>query len=191
MKDAICKSEFIKKVQQLLDSTVDVDKVNSRLPELYSCVLKEIPLINPIAMSIVDSTKLYHYYYQINPDFGKAIEIVEGEQNTYLWMDDGSWCLDDQFRSSAKIAKSMANSSMFNCVPENIRELNLLLTEKHWRFSTEDLPIFGGVPPADAREVLSYDDNYILAGTNLDTLSVLSRKEWDDLCQRENTWFIE
>ena len=191
MKEANCKSEFVKNIEQLLDSTEDIGKVYSGLTGLYSCVLKETPLVNPIAISLVDAKILYHYFYQISPDYSETIEITEGNQNTYLWMDDGSWCLDDGFWNNSKIAQAMANSPMFNSVPENIRELYSLLNEKKWRFSSEELPVFGGRAPGDAREVLSYDENYILAGTNLDTISVISRKDWDDLCQRENNWFIE
>lgn len=191
MKSIVVKKDVFNKLERALyksDSTVElIDKIG----DAFRVVYEEVPLSIPYKISQVETETLrYSEFYQSGPDLSKfAIEVSGPEYCEYIWRDSKEWVMADQFYEPAEIAKKMCKAPVFNQTPESVKDLNLLLRAGYWKFIPEMFPKFGGNPPGDQLEVVSWDFQNLLIGTKLENIGLVSREEWDNILTREKHWF--
>ena len=191
MKSYLFKKQFSDEIIKVLSAASRVEDALVPLSSVYEAIIKSLPFISQFQLSLVKTESLrYSVFYQGSPDMSEnSIMISNVEYEAYLWIDSNKWCLDDDLYKVNEIAHQLSEAPLFNNIPENIRELEYLLKGKYWKFSTENLPCFGGEKPNDENEVLSWDKKYILAGTSLNNLAIIPRDEWNRLCNNESNWF--
>lgn len=189
MKELTYKSIFLIRVSELLNSCDDVLAVQPVLQAIYKDIHKETPLVKAIDVKLVESKYLFNYFYQIEPTSVYAIQVEHFDYKAFLWIERDEWCLDDGYFSIDRIAKELAKAEMFGRIPENVKELYQLLMDEYWSFKPVQFPVFDGLEPKDMDEVLSYDSNYVLAGKVLENIEVITRQDWDRLCDNEKHWF--
>ena len=182
---------FKSEIHHLLSSLDDVKLAFEKIKPIYSDLILEIPLLKPFDIKLVKTKSLqYQVYYQSSPKMSKnSIVIVNNNYDAYLWVDCDGWCLDDSFNNVDEIASKLCKVPAFENIPESVRELKSLIVEGHWLYREGGFPVFGGEPPSDMREVLSWDSSDVLVGTNKENIEVMPRLEWQKLCERENSWF--
>lgn len=141
-------------------------------------------------ISLVKSEKLrYSEFYQAGAELSLyAIEIKGPKYREYIWRDAGEWVLADEFYKPNDIAREICKAGLFTQMPESVKDLKFLLTQRFWTFIPGEFPKYGGVPPEDLLEVLSWDNDFLLVGTKLENIEVISRDEWDSLLTRERSW---
>ncbi|WP_020405311.1 hypothetical protein [Hahella ganghwensis] len=190
MKEHHLKHKFEAEAKRILESSHDLTMANNLFRAYYDSMLSFIPCGVPFQVEIIDTESIrYSVYYQSCPSMSEqALMITNVGYDAYLWMEDGGWVLDDDYYSTVEIAKALAETPLLNKIPENIRELKKLLDDGYWVFSPEQFPKFNDQPPCDTTEVLSWDDNYILTGTKSENMAIMTRNDWDKLCDREANW---
>jgi hypothetical protein len=72
-------------------------------------------------------------------------------------------------------------------MPEDVREILYLLGKESWSFSLL-LPYLSQKIPTDLDEIVSWDDDYLITGTTLENISLVSRDEWEEIKKRER-WY--
>lgn len=88
---------------------------------------------------------------------------------------------------AAKIAEILImDIPIFSKIPTNVKEIKELLEHGLMKFDPKKFPNFSESKPRDLNEVLSWDGKYILTGTNVGNLKVLTYNEWGNLIKREN-----
>ncbi|MDC0435153.1 hypothetical protein OAM69_05880 [bacterium] len=164
------------------------------VPEIelaFELAIEEAPLAVPYEFALVVTETLRGVeFYQTGSDLSKyALQISGPMYCRYLWRDTGDWVLSDEFYTPTKIAEDICKAPIFNEVPENVNELRKMLKRGSWSYEPEKLPNYGGATPADLGDVLSWDHNNILVGTELKNTEVVSRDEWKNIVSRESSWF--
>jgi hypothetical protein len=190
MKSIVTENQVFEKLVLALKDSSDTERLIVKVREAFELVYRELPLVVLYEISLTETERLrYTEFYQTGPNLSKyAIEIKGPTYCEYLWRDTGEWVLADEFYSPENIARAICKASLITDVPENVRELLSLLNQGCWKFFPEEFPIFGGLRPKDCLEVLSWDSNFLLVGTNLKNAEVVSRAEWDNLSTRETSW---
>ena len=121
-----------------------------------------------------------------------SVRISHAAESRCVWKQYDVWTMDtytDYFEGPAEIAKALLQFEVFQQYPENVRELLAVLRNGLWTFGANSVPTFGGATPADVREVVSWDETNVLCGTTIANLQVVTRGEWQSLCDRESGWF--
>ncbi len=190
MKSIVSKKRIFNRLEYALGELGSTEELIGEFREAFKLVYKEIPLLLPYELNLVKTEELrYSEFYQTGPDLSEfAIEIKGSKYCEYLWKDLGDWVLADEFYTPAEIAEQVCNAPIFTQMPENVKELKWLLSEGCWRFMPEDLPKFGGITPEDSLEIISWDNQYLLVGTQLENIEMVSRDEWDRIRTRETYW---
>lgn len=187
MKLAESITQIYKQLFTALNEIESIETLMSAIHETFKLVYDELPLLIPYEISLVETEALrYSEFYQSGPELSRhAIEIRGIEYCEYIWRDTGEWVLADEYYNAEAIVQVICRAELFTQVPENVNDLMLLLRWRRWQFASQQLPNFGGLKPKDSLEVLSWDSNNLLVGTNIDNIEVVSRDEWDKLLARE------
>lgn len=191
MKQYNHKEQFVSNIHELLKVSSNIQTTTFELGKIYTEATNEIKLAKPFKIELIDSESIqYSVYYQepINMS-SQTISITHKGYNVYLWMDSEGWCLDDSFYGYNEISISLANAPLFDKIPENVKELRPLMLDEYWEFKINEMPFYTGIKPTDSEEVLSWDDRYLLVGTNIENITLVSREDWDRLCNNECHWF--
>ena len=185
-------SVYAHKFHEAFQKAEGVAEALAFLSEAYKEISDCHPYFNPFKLKLIDTKSIQHtVYYQEPPGISdETIEITNTAYDGHIWKDDDGWCLDDRYWGVDRISQELAKCFLYTNYPENVKELKVLLEGRFWNLC-QTLPNFGGKTPEDMNEVLSWDEQYILVGTKLDNIAIMSKADWEELCQRENNWFKE
>lgn len=137
---------------------------------------------------IVATKNLEHsVWYQEHDYITETLNFHQGKCDLYLWRySDEKWYLDDLYSDMNDIAKQILDRiPIFHLIPENPKEVKMLLANGMMDFRPEAFPKFYEEMPNDLNEVLIWDDRFLLVGTKIENLKIYSLEEWGNLIGRE------
>ncbi|AXY56442.1 hypothetical protein CDG60_07575 [Acinetobacter chinensis] len=174
---------------QILSNTKDVELLKESLRKLFLDILKNYSYMSLPEFKIVLTESLkFSAWYQDPDAITETLSIHQGKCDLYLWKcADQKWYLDDLYDDINEITEQiLARIPIFHLIPENPREVKILLESGLMVFKPEMFPVFSKIEPNDLNEVLTWDDRFLLVGTKVENLKIYSLEEWGGLVGREN-----
>ncbi|AWL28519.1 hypothetical protein DJ533_08055 [Acinetobacter defluvii] len=179
------RTEFV----HIFQSTDDVEILLENLKNLFLKILQPYDCMVLPKFQIISTGSLQFSVWYQDPDaITETLNIHQKKCDLYLWRcSDQKWYLDDLYDDINEIVEQIfKNIPAFHLIPENPKEVKALLENGLMDFKPEAFPKFSEKIPSDLNEVLTWDDRFLLVGTNIENLKIYSWKEWDDLIEREN-----
>lgn len=191
MKSILNIEKNIFELENILNKKQKIEELESSIQQLFSIILKDYPYLKLPTFSIIPTKALeFIVWYQDPNAITETLLIKQNSFDAYLWRcDDEKWYLDDLYSEPREIAsKLIKNIPVFYSIPENPKEVKHLLEIGIMHFNEILFPIFSNRTLEDSREVLTWDDHFLLVGTQLTNLKLYSHEEWDALIDRENSY---
>ena len=191
MKSVLNIEKNIFELENILNKKQKIEELESSIQQLFSIILKDYPYLKLPTFSIIPTRVLeFIVWYQDPNAITETLLIKQNSFTAYLWRcDDENWYLDDLYSEPREIAsKLIKNIPVFYSIPENPKEVKHLLEIGIMHFNEILFPIFSNRTLEDSREVLTWDDHFLLVGTQLTNLKLYSHEEWNALIDRENSY---
>ncbi|MDO7534755.1 hypothetical protein [Acinetobacter pittii] len=191
MKSILNIEKNIFELENILNKKQKIEELESSIQQLFSIILKDYPYLKLPTFSIIPTRVLeFIVWYQDPNAITETLLIKQNSFTAYLWRcDDENWYLDDLYSEPREIAsKLIKNIPVFYSIPENPKEVKHLLEIGIMHFNEILFPIFSNRTLEDNREVLTWDDHFLLVGTQLTNLKLYSHEEWNALIDRENSY---
>lgn len=191
MKSILNIEKNIFELENILNKKQKIEELESSIQQLFSIILKDYPYLKLPTFSIIPTKALeFIVWYQDPNAITETLLIKQNSFDAYLWRcDDEKWYLDDFYSEAREIAsKLIKNIPVFYSIPENPKEVKHLLEIGIMHFNEILFPIFSNRTLEDSREVLTWDDHFLLVGTQLTNLKLYSHEEWNALIDRENSY---
>ncbi len=191
MKSILNIEKNIFELENILNKKQKIEELESSIQQLFSIILKDYPYLKLPKFSIIPTKALeFIVWYQDPNAITETLLIKQNSFTAYLWRcDDEKWYLDDFYSEPREIAsKLIKNIPVFYSIPENPKEVKHLLEIGIMHFNEILFPIFSNRTLEDSREVLTWDDHFLLVGTQLTNLKLYSHEEWNALIDRENSY---
>jgi len=191
MKSILNIEKNIFELENILNKKQKIEELESSIQQLFSIILKDYPYLKLPTFSIIPTRALeFMVWYQDPNAITETLLIKQNSFTAYLWRcDDEKWYLDDLYSELREIAsKLIKNIPVFYSIPENPKEVKHLLEIGIMHFNEILFPIFSTRTLEDSREVLTWDDHFLLVGTQLTNLKLYSHEEWNALIDRENSY---
>lgn len=191
MKSILNIEKNIFELENILNKKQKIEELESSIQQLFSIILKDYPYLKLPTFSIIPTRALeFIVWYQDPNAITETLLIKQNSFTAYLWRcDDEKWYLDDLYSEPREIAsKLIKNIPVFYSIPENPKEVKHLLEIGIMHFNEILFPIFSNRKLEDSREVLTWDDHFLLVGTQLTNLKLYSHEEWNALIDRENSY---
>jgi hypothetical protein len=189
MKSILKICDNISALVNIINKKQKVEDLETAIKDLVSLMLKDYPYLKPPKFSIIPTKNLaFSVWYQEPNAITETLMIEQNGFTAYLWRcDDQKWYLDDLDSEPHEIARKLIeNIPVFHSIPENPREIKHLLEVGIMHFNTILFPNFSNKELEDSREVLTWDDRFLLVGTQVNNLKLYSHEEWKALIDREN-----
>lgn len=174
---------------QIFNNTKDIEILCKHLSLFFTEVIKFHSYMRLPIFNIVPTKSLqYSVWYQDPNAITETLNIYQRPCDLYLWLClDNKWYLDDLYDDINEVTERILKSiPAFHSIPENPKEVKALLESGLMDFKPKKFPKFSKKMPNDLNEVLTWDDRFLLVGTNIENLKIYSWKEWDELIEREN-----
>lgn len=191
MKSILNIEKNIFELENILNKKQKIEELESSIQQLFSIILKDYPYLKLPTFSIIPTRALeFIVWYQDPNAITETLLIKQNSFTAYLWRcDDEKWYLDDLYSEPREIAsKLIKNIPVFYSIPENPKEVKHLIEIGIMHFNEILFPIFSNRTLEDSREVLTWDDHFLLVGTQLTNLKLYSHEEWNALIDRENSY---
>ncbi|MCU4502503.1 hypothetical protein KTI78_04915 [Acinetobacter sp. WU_MDCI_Abxe161] len=191
MKSILNIEKNIFELENILNKKQKIEELESSIQQLFSIILKDYPYLKLPTFSIIPTRALeFMVWYQDPNAITETLLIKQNSFTAYIWRcDDEKWYLDDLYSEPREIAsKLIKNIPVFYSIPENPKEVKHLLEIGIMHFNEILFPIFSNRTLEDSREVLTWDDHFLLVGTQLTNLKLYSHEEWNALIDRENSY---
>lgn len=191
MKSILNIEKNIFELENILNKKQKIEELESSIQQLFSIILKDYPYLKLPTFSIIPTKALeFIVWYQDPNAITETLLIKQNSFDAYLWRcDDEKWYLDDFYSEPREIAsKLIKNIPVFYSIPENPKEVKHLLEIGIMHFNEILFPFFSNRTLEDSREVLTWDDHFLLVGTQLTNLKLYSHEEWNALIDRENSY---
>ncbi|WP_151743160.1 hypothetical protein [Acinetobacter calcoaceticus] len=191
MKSILNIEKNIFELENILNKKQKIEELESSIQQLFSIILKDYPYLKLPTFSIIPTKALeFIVWYQDPNAITETLLIKQNSFTAYLWRcDDEKWYLDDFYSEPREIAsKLIKNIPVFYSIPENPKEVKHLLEIGIMHFNEILFPIFSNRTLEDSREVLTWDNHFLLVGTQLTNLKLYSHEEWNALIDRENSY---
>ncbi|MGK7247991.1 hypothetical protein ACSNOU_02805 [Acinetobacter oleivorans] len=191
MKSILNIEKNIFELENILNKKQKIEELESSIQQLFSLILKDYPYLKLPTFSIIPTRALeFIVWYQDPNAITETLLIKQNSFTAYLWRcDDGKWYLDDLYSEPREIASKLIKTiPVFYSIPENPKEVKHLLEIGIMHFNEILFPIFSNRTLEDSREVLTWDDHFLLVGTQLTNLKLYSHEEWNALIDRENSY---
>ncbi|RJE70186.1 hypothetical protein AMS70_11025 [Acinetobacter sp. JS678] len=191
MKSILNIEKNIFELENILNKKQKIEELESSIQQLFSLILKDYPYLKLPTFSIIPTRALeFIVWYQDPNAITETLLIKQNSFTAYLWRcDDGKWYLDDLYSEPREIASKLIKTiPVFYSIPENSKEVKHLLEIGIMHFNEILFPIFSNRTLEDSREVLTWDDHFLLVGTQLTNLKLYSHEEWNALIDRENSY---
>ncbi|MFW1858392.1 hypothetical protein [Acinetobacter defluvii] len=180
------RTEFV----HIFQSTDDVEILLENLKNLFLKILQPYDCMVLPKFQIISTGSLQFSVWYQDPDaITETLNIHQKKCDLYLWRcSDQKWYLDDLYSDMNDIAAQLlARIPIFHKIPENPKEVKTLLENGLMDFKPDNFPKFSEkTPNNDLEEVLTWDDRFLLVGTDIENLKIYSVREWNDLIKREN-----
>ncbi|MFV5263723.1 hypothetical protein ACMUMS_09150 [Acinetobacter courvalinii] len=166
-----------------------VEDLATAIKGLVSLILKDYPYLKLPKFSIIPTKSLaFTIWYHVPNAITETLLIEQNGFTAYLWRcDDQKWYLDDLDSEPHEIARKLIeNIPVFHSIPENPKDIKHLLEIRLMNFDGRVIPHFSDRKPEDCREVLTWDDRFLLVGTQINNLKLYCHEEWKALVDREN-----
>lgn len=189
MKSILKINDNISKLVNIINKKQKVEDLETAINILFSSILSNYPYLKPPKFSIIPTQSLaFSVWYQDPNAITETLLIEQNGFTAYLWRcDDQKWYLDDLDSEPHEIARKLIeNIPVFHSIPENPKEIKHLLEIGLIYFNPILFPCFSNKKLVDCREVLTWDDRFLLVGTQLNNLKLYSHEEWKALIDREN-----
>lgn len=189
MKSILKICDNISALVNIINKKQKVEDLETAIKDLVSLMLKDYPYLKPPKFSIIPTKTLaFSVWYQEPNAITETLMIEQNGFTAYLWRcDDQKWYLDDLDSEPHEIARKLIeNIPVFHSIPENPIEIKHLLEVGIMHFNTILFPNFSNKELEDSREVLTWDDRFLLVGTQVNNLKLYSHEEWKALIDREN-----
>lgn len=191
MKSILNIEKNIFELENILNKKQKIEELESSIQQLFSIILKDYPYLKLPTFSIIPTRALeFIVWYQDPNAITETLLIKQNSFTAYLWRcDDEKWYLDDLYSEPREIASKLIKYiPVFYSIPENPKEVKHLLEIGIMHFNEILFPIFSNRTLEDSREVLTWDDHFLLVGTQLTNLKLYSHEEWNALIDRENSY---
>jgi hypothetical protein len=191
MKSILNIEYNILELENILNKKQKIEELESSIQQLFSTILKDYPYLKSPTFSMIPTKDLeFILWYQDPNAITETLLIKQNSFEAYIWRSsDQKWYLDDLYSEPHQIASKIIESiPMFHSIPENPKEVKHLLEVGIMLFDMNVLPKFSEIKPMDCREVLTWDDHFLLVGTQLTNLKLYSHEEWNALIDRENSY---
>ena len=189
MKSILTIKDNISELVNIIHKKQKVEDLEIAIKDLVSLMLKDYPYLKPPKFSIIPTKTLaFSVWYEEPNAITETLLIQQNGFTAYLWRcDDQKWYLDDLDSEPHEIARKLIeNIPVFHSIPENPKEIKHLLEIGLIYFNPTLFPCFSNKNLEDCREVLTWDDRFLLVGTQLKNLKLYSHEEWKALTDREN-----
>jgi len=189
MKSILKINDNISELVNIINKKQKVEDLETAIKDLVSLMLKDYPYLKPPKFSIIPTKTLaFSVWYQEPNAITETLMIEQNGFTAYLWRcDDQKWYLDDLDSDPHEIARKLIeNIPVFHSIPENPKEIKHLLEVGIMHFNMILFPNFSNKELEDSREVLTWDDRFLLVGTQVNNLKLYSHEEWKALIDREN-----
>ncbi|NCU22444.1 hypothetical protein DZC41_02935 [Acinetobacter haemolyticus] len=189
MKSILNLKDNILELENIFYKEQNLEELKISIQQLFSKILKAYPYLKPPTFSIIPTKSLeFIVWYQDPNAVTDTLLIEQNGSDAYIWKGvDQKWYLDDFYSEPHQIAcKLIEIMPVFHSLPENPREVKHLLEIGIMDFDANFFPKFSERKLEDDREVLTWDDRFLLVGTQLENLKIYSHKQWNDLVNREN-----
>lgn len=189
MKSILNLKDNILELENIFYKEQNLEELKISIQQLFSKILKAYPYLKPPTFSIIPTKSLeFIVWYQDPNAVTETLLIEQNGSDAYIWKGaDQKWYLDDFYSEPYQIAcKLIEIIPVFHSLPENPREVKHLLEIGIMDFDANFFPKFSERKLEDDREVLTWDDRFLLVGTQLENLKIYSHKQWNDLVNREN-----
>ncbi|WP_338149637.1 hypothetical protein [Acinetobacter modestus] len=189
MKSILTIKDNISELVNIIHKKQKVEDLEIAIKDLFSLMLKDYPYLKPPKFSIIPTKTLaFSVWYEEPNAITETLLIEQNGFTAYLWRcDDQKWYLDDLDSEPHEIAcKLIKNIPVLHSIPENPKEIKHLLEIGLIYFNPILFPCFSNKKLDDCREVLTWDDRFLLVGTQLKNLKLYSHEEWKALIDREN-----
>lgn len=195
MKNIESRDIIFEKITSSLTLFDTIEDTLNKLKAAFDLIYQEEPLIKPCTFRLTKTNKLPYFdrnCFWPNSMSQLAIEISDPSccehALQHLWRDGDEWNFAEEYNTPATIAREICNAPIFTNIPECVHDLDYLLVCNAWTFILERMPTFDGNPPKDQLEVISWDKKFVLVGTQIENIEVLSREEWSNILSRETAW---
>ncbi|MEB6665460.1 hypothetical protein MXM33_00265 [Acinetobacter vivianii] len=182
-------NDNISALVNIINKKQKVEDLETAIKDLVSLMLKDYPYLKPPKFSIIPTKTLaFSVWYQEPNAITETLLIEQNGFTAYLWRcDDQKWYLDDLDSEPHEVARKLIeNIPVFHSIPENPKEIKHLLAVGIMHFNAILFPNFSNKELEDCREVLTWDDRFLLVGTQVNNLKLYSHEEWKALIDREN-----
>ncbi|MFW1952873.1 hypothetical protein [Acinetobacter beijerinckii] len=189
MKSILNLKENILELENIFYKEQSLEELKISIQQLFSKILKAYPYLKLPTFSIIPTKSLeFIVWYQDPNAVTETLLIEQNCSDAYIWKGaDQKWYLDDFYSEPHQIAcKLIEIIPVFHSLPENPRELKHLLEIGIMHFDANFFPKFSERKLEDCREVLTWDERFLLVGTQLENLKIYSHEEWKALIDREN-----
>jgi hypothetical protein len=188
MKSILKIKDNISELVNIIHKKQKVEDLEIAIKDLVSLMLKDYPYLKPPKFSIIPpKTLAFSVWYEEPNAITETLLIEQNGFTAYLWRcDDQKWYLDDLDSEPHEITcKLIKNIPVLHSIPENSKEIKHLLEIGLIYFNPILFPCFSNKKLEDNREVLTWDDRFLLVGTQLKNLKLYSYEEWKALIDRE------
>ncbi|EXB27678.1 hypothetical protein J537_1252 [Acinetobacter baumannii 1437282] len=189
MKSILNLKDNILELENIFYKEQNIEELKISIQQLFSKILKAYPYLKPPTFSIIPTKSLeFIVWYQDPNAVTETLLIEQNGSDAYIWKGtDQKWYLDDFYSEPYQIAcKLIEIIPVFHSFPENPREVKHLLEIGIMDFDANFCPKFSERKLEDDREVLTWDDRFLLVGTQLENLKLYSHEEWKALIDRDN-----
>jgi hypothetical protein len=190
MRPFLEKETLRTNLQEALQNEDQIESLYERFKLLFLELGPEFKHVNPFELSMIETDELlYNVFYEEDETRSEmSIEVLNINLECYVWQEGKDWCLNDDIYGAKNISDKIVEGFIFNNYPENVFDLYRLLNDGYWIFAPKGLPVFHDDAPADSEEVISWDKDNVLEGTDLSNMSIMTRKKWKELTDRDNKW---
>ncbi|MCH7336770.1 hypothetical protein [Acinetobacter sp. NIPH 2699] len=186
--------DYITELASIIHKEEKLETLKNAIEQLFYEILKNYPYLKLPSFSTIPTKSLeFSVWYQDPNAITETLLIEQNSFAAYIWKcDDQKWYLDDLYSDRCEIASQLIESMpVFHSIPENPKEVQHLLEIGIMHFDAILFPKFSERKPEDCREVLTWDERFLLVGTQLNNLRIYSYDEWKALIHRENIYLAK
>lgn len=170
----------------ILNLNKGINEVYNKIKSNFQNINEEFKYIKNFEIGLISTESVVEsWYYDSKYYSEKSIEITQNKQKKYIWINDGQW-ESDCYGSNDHIAAFLSTWICFE-FPSNIKSMLRLIKDEYWLLSL-DLPILSEKYLVDTDEVYSWDDKYVLTGTSIKNIEMISIEHWDRIIKNEKDW---
>jgi hypothetical protein len=180
-----------------LNQSKNIDELYRRINPYIQSLNSEFNYLKnfEVGFDITRGVMLEPWYYDPKYYSEVAIKISQNKQKKFVWINEGRWESEyswhaEGYWESSKINEGIASElSEWICLdfPKDIKSMLSLIKEGYWLLNSQ-LPILSEKSMKDTNEVYSWDDKYVLTGTNIENIDMITIGHWERIVENEKCY---